>query len=504
MILPHVTDAPPLVYTDSFDIPVLLRDRPARRPHQQWRTAKHKPWPAMATFPQENGWYAPTTTWREIIKAAIEVGRPVSYMFHRFPRLANSELVARVAPLYAYMGQHDVTPRHPLPQTVGRRLTLNGVYEDATERTAKNAMGYRLGMTMAEWACRALLGLAQTWHVENGGPIPALRGDFQDPKRKLPDLWGLHQAENQYWLIEAKGGDVGQGALDNGLAQLAGGSKILSAYAHRRVLIGAAVRPRDDLFLTIDHNQHAGGKPLTQWGPAAPVEPGGPEDYIGDSDDALMATARAQMLNFLALRSLPPTRLRTVLVATDRTLRRHTPGTLAMPLERDTETFERRARLRAEAPAAETPTLRGRARAMGLEEFLTGRIPGTEVTIGMSRRLFAACELVHRADLETANSTPGLRAEDQRYGDDPMDEEFEGEERRGLRGIWYERQEEESPYLKPVVRRAYERAEEGTWRGVLGTDLEPRLDVEPDAGRLEAATAETYVAVRGEGLPHST
>ncbi|MFC5034510.1 carboxylesterase family protein [Streptomyces sp. DSM 41987] len=26
------------------------------------------------------------------------------------------------------------------------------------------------------------------------------------PKRKLPDLWGRHEAENIYWLIEAKGG----------------------------------------------------------------------------------------------------------------------------------------------------------------------------------------------------------------------------------------------------------------------------------------------------------
>jgi hypothetical protein len=79
------------------------------------------------------------------------------------------------------------------------------VYAYGTERSAKNAAAYRLGMTMTEWACRSLLGLGQTEHLELGGPVPALRNTFKDPKEKLPDLWGQHQAENLYWLIEARG-----------------------------------------------------------------------------------------------------------------------------------------------------------------------------------------------------------------------------------------------------------------------------------------------------------
>ncbi|MEH0525777.1 hypothetical protein QBA38_43995 [Streptomyces stelliscabiei] len=124
------------------------------------------------------------------------------------------------------------------------------MYEYGTERSAQNAAAYRLGMTMTEWACRSLLGLGQTEHLELGGPIPALRETFKDPKKSLPDLWGRHETEDRYWLIEAKGGNVGVDTLRKGWAQLAAGSTVLGSYAHRTVLVGAAVRPGDDLFLT--------------------------------------------------------------------------------------------------------------------------------------------------------------------------------------------------------------------------------------------------------------
>jgi hypothetical protein len=262
MIPADVPDEPPLTYADSFDIPVLFRNGPADKPKRQWRTAEHKAWTGSDGFPAADGWYAPTTTWREIIKAATEVGRDVTPHLQNQPRYAHGELVARVAPLYAYLGAHPVEPRHPVPGAKGRRLTLNPVYAHGTERTAKNAAAYRLGMTMTEWACRSLLGLGQTEHLELGGPIPALSETFKDPKKKLPDLWGRHETEEMYWLIEAKGGAVGVGTLRKGWAQLEAGSKILGSYAHRTVLVGASVRPGDDLFLTIDHDLHPGLPPL--------------------------------------------------------------------------------------------------------------------------------------------------------------------------------------------------------------------------------------------------
>ncbi|MGC5240879.1 MULTISPECIES: gamma-glutamyltransferase [Streptomyces] len=504
MIPAHVPDEPPLTYADSFDVPVLFRDGPADKPRRQWRTAKHETWAGPGGFPATNGWYAPTTTWREIIKAATEVGRDVTPHLQNQPRYAHGELVARVSPLYAYLGAHPVEPRHPVPGSKGRRLTLNPVYEYGTERSAQNAAAYRLGMTMTEWACRSLLGLGQTEHLELGGPIPALSETFKDPKKTLPDLWGRHEAEDRYWLIEAKGGNVGVDTLRKGWAQLAAGSTILGSYAHRTVLVGAAVRPGDDLFLTIDHDLHPGQPPLTPGGSDADDEemlgPGNREDHLGDSDDALIGAARAQMLAYLALRSAPASQLRTVPVPADRASRHRRSG-LTTPLEDDDLTLTMRAEARGAAPHTEQHALRAGIRSMGLDDFLTCRIPGTEVHLGMSRKLFAACERLHEEDLAIARHTPGLRAEDQPAVVQDLSDAAQEEQRLTQRRIFREQQEEARPRLRPLLRDAYERGATSDWSDLLRRPQEPELDLEGDEGLLEAATPETYLAVSRYDLP---
>ncbi|GGJ04374.1 hypothetical protein GCM10010121_013420 [Streptomyces brasiliensis] len=503
MIPAHIPDEPPLTYPDSFDIPVLFRNGPAKKPRRQWRTAKHKAWAGSDGFPAADGWYAPTTTWREIIKAATEVGRDVTPHLQNQPRYAHGELVARVSPLYAYLGAHVVEPRHPVPGAKGRRLTWNPVYAHGTERSAKNAAGYRLGMTMTEWACRSLLGLGQTEHLELGGPIPALYDTFKDPKKKLPDLWGRHEAEERYWLIEAKGGDVGLGTLRKGWAQLAAGSKILGAYAHRTVLVGASVRPGDDLFLTIDHDLHPGQPPLSPDGSGIDEEAAGAgnlEDRLGDSDDALIGAARAQMLTYLALRSAPVSQLRTVPVPADRTSRRRRTG-LTTPLEHDGLTLAMRADARGAALQAEQHTVRAGIRSIGLDDFLTCRIPGTEVHLGLSRKLFAACERLHEEDLAIARRTPGLRAEDEPSGDQELSDEAQEERRLTQRRIFREQQEEARPRLRLLLRDAYERGATSDWSSLLRRSQEPALDLEGDESLLEAATPETYLAVSRYDLP---
>ncbi|MEU6719607.1 hypothetical protein ABZ897_49805 [Nonomuraea sp. NPDC046802] len=132
---------------------------------------------------------------------------------------------------------------------------------------------------------------------------------------------------------------MGLGTLRKGWEQLAAGSKILSSYAHRTVLVGACVRPGDDLFLTIDHDLHPGHRPLTPAGldvdDESAVGLGNLEDRLGDSDDALIGAARAQMLAYLALRSAPASQLRTVPVPADRASRRRRSG-LTTPLEATT------------------------------------------------------------------------------------------------------------------------------------------------------------------------
>lgn len=502
MIPADVPDEPPLTYADSFDIPVLFRNGPAKKPRRQWRTAKHKVWTRSDGFPAADGWYAPTTTWREIIKAATEVGRDVTPHLQNQPRYAHGELVARVSPLYAYLGAHSVTPRHPVPGSKGRRLTWNPVYTHGTERSAKNAAGYRLGMTMTEWACRSLLGLGQTEHVELGGPVPALYDTFRDPKKKLPDLWGRHEAEELYWLIEAKGGDVGLGTLRKGWAQLAGGSRALGAYGHRTVLVGASVRPGDDLFLTIDHDLHPGQPPLAPAGSNdhGAADPGNLEDHLGDSDDALIGAARAQMLAYLALRSAPASQMRTVPVPAYR-VSRHRRSGLTTPLEDDGLTLAMRADARGAATGAEHHTLRAGIRSMGLDDFLSCRIPGTEVHLGMSRKLFATCERLHEEDLAIARRTPGLRAEDQPPADLELSDEAQEEQRLTQQRIFREQQEEARPRLRRLLRDAYERGSVSEWSDLLRRPQEPELDLEGDESLLEAATPETYMAVSRSGLP---
>lgn len=83
-----MNDAPPQTFCDSVDVPVLFRGGPAKRPYQKWRTASHQAWSSPGVFPAKDGWYLPTTTWREIVKAATEVGRDVVPWLHHVPQLA--------------------------------------------------------------------------------------------------------------------------------------------------------------------------------------------------------------------------------------------------------------------------------------------------------------------------------------------------------------------------------------------------------------------------------
>ncbi|TLQ42594.1 hypothetical protein [Streptomyces marianii] len=328
-----------------------------------------------------------------------------------------------------------------------------------------------------------------------------VENDFKDPVRTLPDLWGLHDAENAYWLIEAKGGNVRKNRLTEGWEQLEEGTKVLHAYAHRRILCGASVQPQGDLFVTIDHDHHPGQPALPIKGKTAPT-PSSPEDHLGESDDALLTTARTQMLTYLALRSAPTSQLRTVALPADRATRRRRADGLTTPLERDEITRGMRAAVRAESPSDDEQARRNITRAIGLDDFLTYRIPGTELRLGMSRRLFAACDQLHSEDQDIAARTPGLRAEDQRTAEEPADEEVEEQRRRTQRRVFREAQEEERELIQERLRDAYEDGAGRQWRDLLPGQAEPSLDLDDHPDLLEAATPETYLALRRDDLPH--
>lgn len=213
-----------------------------------------------------------------------------------------------------------------------------------------------------------------------------------------------------------------------------------------------------------------------------------------------MGAARAQMLAYLALRSAPASQLRTVLVPVDRASRHRRSG-LTTPLEDDDLTLAMRADARGAALNIESHTLRAQIRSWGLDDFLTCRIPGTEVHLGMSRKLFAACARLHEEDMAIAQRTPGLRAEDQPALDQGLSDEDQEVQRLTLRRIFREQQENARPRLGPLLRHAYKQGATSDWSDLLRSPEEPKLDLENDEGLLEAATPETYLAVSRHNLP---
>jgi len=66
---------------------------------------------ARCGFPLNDGWYLPTTTWREILNAAISVGRDFTPWLDK-PVYAVREIAARVSPLDSYADLHPARVLH--------------------------------------------------------------------------------------------------------------------------------------------------------------------------------------------------------------------------------------------------------------------------------------------------------------------------------------------------------------------------------------------------------
>ncbi|MFF9089942.1 gamma-glutamyltransferase [Streptomyces sp. NPDC014991] len=500
-------DQPPPLAADAVDIPVLFRAGPGGRTKGEWRRHDLAAWQHTG-FPDADGWYLPTTTWREILKAAVDVGRDLSPWLDR-PHYAAREIRARIAPMDTYLDLHDGPKLHP--GNSGRRLTSNVVLQEGTESSARGAFSYRLGMTMAEWACRSLMGLGQTWHIEDKWPLgitdPAHHTKpVKGQKNPRPDLWGRHEGEDRHWLIEAKGGDIRPDRLDRGWEQLKGGCTVVHPHDldHRLVLCGTGLlrhaTSRNDLFVTIRHAHHPGEQTGSS-GTAPSTSPASPgprstEDDLDEDESGvrLLDVARSQMLLFLSLRAVwiaSSSRLRLVPVARNRAERRRASGLLTLT-EDDEATRHRRDALR-ERPGGPSDE---QAREVGLEAFLTARMPGTEIYLGMSRRLYAACETLYWADRDIAARTPGLRAEDL-GGAEPHEGEID---RRvtAARREYRERQEDARPRLQRQVRDAFIEADDQPWTSRVGEN--PEFTVSP--GTLESTTPETYLAVDAAEILH--
>lgn len=367
-------------YADAIDLPIHLRYSsplsPQRRPRAVRFDSGNAAWP-MGELPLQGNFYLVPTTWRALVDAAISTGRDQRDWLSAYPRLARLEILARVTPLRAYLGRRDVGGNtHVVP---------NDVYLNGTERTAQAAMGYRLGMTMAEFVARSLLGLGPTLHAESARPTGA--GKAWSNEKKQPDL--VAYRGGLPWLIEAKGGKrIGLPTLRGGAEQLVAPN--LMAGPHVRVLCGASLSHR--LLLTVDIELPSSWERIRKDSGRSPA---GPSFMAGiDSRplrDAAADLARSRMLVYHAISSASPEQ---------RWVRRFRNQTGAM---RDPDSW-------ATAPIEDQPTigqLRGDLAARSAADVIGVRIPGTGLDIGLSAQLYAACRVNAEFDRAAADRANG-------------------------------------------------------------------------------------------------
>ncbi|GAA3723137.1 hypothetical protein GCM10022399_44410 [Terrabacter ginsenosidimutans] len=234
---------------DSVRVPVQVEEgfsRPFTRPRPYEVEKKHDPWPN--TWPPSGGFYDVHTTWRQILDAAMDVGRDPSIWLAAFPELASNELLSRITPLTAYL-HHDGS-QTPLS------LRPSPVYSHGAERSAKGVMSYRLGMTMTQWVSRHLIGLPWTIHAEDAAPAGATSDWFAPGKR--PDLWAPpRHVGDGYWVLEAKGARrLGRPNVVDGIAQLQAITPAVLPLSHHKVVVGASVE--DLVFCFIRYERSHG------------------------------------------------------------------------------------------------------------------------------------------------------------------------------------------------------------------------------------------------------
>ncbi|MCS7484783.1 hypothetical protein ACFFQW_05750 [Umezawaea endophytica] len=443
--------------SDAFDVPVFVRRStpltPDVRPKPALVSGVVTPWPRAGEVPP-SGAYRVGTTWRDVIDAAISVGRDRTAWLTATPSLAWAEILARRSPLSAYL----VRTRHR-SSTGGTGFTLapNVVYTDGTEATAKAAFGYRAGVTMAEWACRGLMGLGATVHAEAHAPTGA--GREWSATGGLPDLVGYHPSTGLPWLVEAKASNrLGKQVLAKGAQQLRRPG--LMDGPHVKVLCGTSLADR--VFVTLDVEEGTGTPPSA-------------------SEDArLLTLALSRMPLYLALVAMPRRSWSVLPVGagvTERGTRRGGIGLVTL-LEEDRSTMDERETARREDGRRDRRL-----------DMLTGQVPGTDLVVGLSRRLFGACAALARVEVAVA-------AEVDHELPRPRSGDGDGEAERNGRDRWLIQRQVERGHWSDAVGRTRDGFDEGagrSWEDLLQSPV--TFSPDPRPGFLEAATEDTYLAV---------
>ncbi|MET9219095.1 hypothetical protein ABZX65_10090 [Streptomyces sp. NPDC003300] len=353
-------------------------------------------------------------------------------------------------------------------------------------------------MTMAEWACRGLMGLGPTTHAESAVP-PGATEEWKKQK-SLPDLFGAHPVTSELWLVEAKGGRrLPVSARKKGARQLAVEAVLPSPY--RKILCGTSLERRLFMMIDIEKDLRADAAAAAAV-PSSSVDEAD-EEALRRDDDVLLDLARSRLLTYLALSSLPRAALRLAPVGAGSGRRSTAAAGLVRLLERDSGTAELRRQL---GPDAMTEA--GIRRHEGVD-MLIARLPGSDLMLGLSRRLYGACRAIAEEERALVRRTqekfPELRTiEGLRPGRSEIalsDSLYERRVRDRSEYLTMARNRERSR-LGQAARRGFADGEETSWLQL--TDVSPRL-VLPDAnGYLEAATPDTYLAVERESIDEQT
>ena len=91
----------PVGLADAFDVPVFVRHSspldPESRPRKSRVDRAAQPWPGTRRAPSAGNYLIPTT-WREVLDAAMPVGRDPLPWLAAVPGLASAEIIARRSP----------------------------------------------------------------------------------------------------------------------------------------------------------------------------------------------------------------------------------------------------------------------------------------------------------------------------------------------------------------------------------------------------------------------
>jgi hypothetical protein len=389
------------------------------------------------------------------------MGRDPSPWIHWQPQLAFAEIVARCSPFFAFLARTSITGN----TRTGFAVEPNSVFLQATERSAQAAFGYRLGMTMADWVCRALMGLGPTTHAE--AVVLAGAGPAWNDATGLPDLTGVHPHDGRSWLIEAKGGrKVGLGALRKGAHQVC--KDDLMSAPHTRILCGASMEHR--LIVTVD---------LEDWTPSLPV---GRSLSIEEDDQYLIDTTRSRMLIYYALAALP-SGARAALPVGPAFARQSRRTGLLTSLVNDPATAQARSR------SQRSPT--------DPDEMLVGQVPNTSLYIGMSRRQFGACRAVAQAQSQFLRQNDWMASQQTRTTFLDRSESEINQQLRS-RDMMYLNSTRDWPELETQARRGFITAERTSWQDLLQTPVREIRSLPNQV--VESATEDTYLAIDRSAL----